>query len=154
MPAPATHTTTNAIAKALSTVETVTGPDEAATLGRAGVVAEVPVLDTTPGRLGLPPETRLAAAPAVGGVGALETPMAAGAAGAADAIGAAVAAEGGAACGKVGSLMVGAAVGLGGKLMRTVSFFGWTLALSAGLGGSAPGKLGMFSDIGFSSSQN
>jgi len=32
--------------------------------------------------------------------------------------------------GRVGSLMVGAADGLGGKLIRTVSFFGWTLPVS------------------------
>jgi hypothetical protein len=44
--------------------------------------------------------------------------------------------------------MVGAEVGLGGKLMRTVSFLGWTLAASAGLGGMAPpGKLGILSGI-------
>ncbi len=47
-----------------------------------------------------------------------------------------------------GILIVGAAVGFGGRLMRTVSFLGWTLAASAGLGGVAPvGVLGMFSDI-------
>lgn len=40
-----------------------------------------------------------------------------------------------------GILMVGAAVGLGGKLMRTVSFLGWTFAGSAGWGGGAPGGL-------------
>jgi hypothetical protein len=39
------------------------------------------------------------------------------------------------AAGKVGNLIV--AVGLGGKLMRTVSFLGWTLAASPrGLGGT------------------
>ncbi len=38
----------------------------------------------------------------------------------------------------VGNLIVGADVGLGGKLMRTVSFLGWTLEASAGLGGMAP----------------
>jgi hypothetical protein len=39
--------------------------------------------------------------------------------------------------------MVGAADGLGGKLMRTVSFLGWTLPVSF-LGGTAPlGMLGM-----------
>jgi hypothetical protein len=43
--------------------------------------------------------------------------------------------------------MVGAAEGLGGRLMRTVSFFGWTLPVSF-LGGTAPaGTLGMFSAI-------
>ena len=39
--------------------------------------------------------------------------------------------------GSVGSLMVGAAEGFGGKLMRTVSFFGWTLPVSF-FGGTAP----------------
>jgi hypothetical protein len=49
--------------------------------------------------------------------------------------------------GRVGSLMVGAAEGLGGKLMRTVSFFGWTFPVSF-FGGTAPlGMLGMFSAI-------
>jgi hypothetical protein len=38
-----------------------------------------------------------------------------------------------------GILIVGAAVGFGGKLMRTVSFFGCTLADSEGLGGTVPG---------------
>ena len=33
-----------------------------------------------------------------------------------------------------GILIVGAAVGLGGKLIRTVSFFGWILPDSPGLG--------------------
>ena len=47
-----------------------------------------------------------------------------------------------------GILIVGAAVGLGGKLMRTVSFFGCTLADSEGFGGRAPeGTLGVFSAI-------
>jgi hypothetical protein len=45
--------------------------------------------------------------------------------------------------GKVGNLIVGAADGFGGKLMRTVSFFGWTLPVSF-LGGTAPdGMLGI-----------
>jgi len=43
--------------------------------------------------------------------------------------------------------MVGAAVGLGGKLIRTVSFLGWTLPVSF-FGGTAPlGMFGMFSAI-------
>jgi hypothetical protein len=84
-----------------------------------------------------------------GGAGAL-----AAAAGTADATGAAaLTAEedgGGAPGAKVGNLIVGAEVGLGGKLMRTVSFFGCTLAASAGLGGNAPpGGLGVFSAIFF-----
>jgi hypothetical protein len=69
----------------------------------------------------------------------------------------------GGADGGVGSLIVGAALCLGGRLIRTVSFLGWTLAASAGLGGTAPvatgtftaglgtlgttGVLGVFSDI-------
>ena len=49
--------------------------------------------------------------------------------------------------GRVGNLMVGAAEGLGGRLMRTVSFLGWTLPVSF-FGGMAPvGILGMFSAI-------
>jgi hypothetical protein len=43
--------------------------------------------------------------------------------------------------------MVGAADGLGGKLIRTVSFFGWTFPVSF-FGGTAPaGTFGMFSAI-------
>jgi hypothetical protein len=43
--------------------------------------------------------------------------------------------------------MVGAAEGFGGKLMRTVSFLGWTLPVSF-FGGMAPaGTFGMFSAI-------
>ena len=50
--------------------------------------------------------------------------------------------------GSVGNLIVGAAEGFGGRLMRTVSFLGWTFAPSGGLGGTAPpGKLGMLSAI-------
>jgi hypothetical protein len=81
-----------------------------------------------------------------GGAGALE-----GAGTAATATGAAVALVGGEEPGaSVGSLMVGADVGLGGKLMRTVSFLGWTFAASAGFGGSAPpGDVGLFSAISF-----
>jgi hypothetical protein len=49
--------------------------------------------------------------------------------------------------GSVGNLIVGAAEGFGGKLILTVSFFGWTLPVSF-LGGTAPlGILGMFSAI-------
>ena len=49
--------------------------------------------------------------------------------------------------GSVGSLMVGAAEGLGGKLMRTVSFLGWTLPVSFFGGTAPPGVLGMLSAI-------
>jgi hypothetical protein len=49
--------------------------------------------------------------------------------------------------GSVGNLMVGAAEGLGGRLMRTVSFLGWTFPVSF-FGGTAPlGMLGIFSAI-------
>ncbi len=49
--------------------------------------------------------------------------------------------------GRVGSLMVGAAEGFGGRLMRTVSFLGWTFPVSF-FGGIAPaGVFGMFSAI-------
>jgi hypothetical protein len=79
------------------------------------------------------------------GAGALEG------AGAAATGAAAEAPEGGGVPGaKVGSLIVGAEVGFGGKLMRTVSFLGWTLEASAGLGGNAPpGGVGMLSAISF-----
>ena len=47
-----------------------------------------------------------------------------------------------------GILIVGAAVGFGGKLIRTVSFFGWilpdSLALGGAGGGVAPGPVGIF----------
>jgi len=50
--------------------------------------------------------------------------------------------------GSVGSLMVGAVDGFGGKLMRTVSFLGWTLPVSFFTGGTAPaGAPGMFDEI-------
>jgi hypothetical protein len=49
--------------------------------------------------------------------------------------------------GRVGSLIVGAAEGFGGKLIRTVSFFGWTLPVSFFGGIAPPGVLGMFSAI-------
>jgi len=45
--------------------------------------------------------------------------------------------------GSVGSLMVGAAEGFGGKLMRTVSFLGWTLPVSFFGGTAPPGAPGM-----------
>ena len=52
--------------------------------------------------------------------------------------------------GSEGNLMVAGDAGFGGKLMRTVSFFGCTLAASAGLGGTAPaGGLGLVSAIKF-----
>lgn len=93
-------------------------------------------LEAGPGRVAI------GAAEARGAGGA-----AAGAGAAVGAIGAAEAAPVGPPGGSVGSLIVGAAVGLGGKLMRTVSFLGWTLPVSF-FGGTAPaGLLGMFSAI-------
>ena len=51
--------------------------------------------------------------------------------------------------GAEGNRIVGEADGFGGKLIRTVSFFGWTLAASAGFGGGAgpPVGVGVFSAI-------
>lgn len=51
--------------------------------------------------------------------------------------------------GSVGNLIVGAAVGFGGSVMRTVSFFGWTLPVSFFGGKAPPGALGIFSAISF-----
>jgi hypothetical protein len=49
--------------------------------------------------------------------------------------------------GRVGNFIVGAAEGFGGRLMRTVSFLGWTLPVSF-FGGTAPaGMFGIFSAI-------
>src|SRR3954452_17278260 len=45
--------------------------------------------------------------------------------------------------GSVGSLIVGAAEGFGGKLIRTVSFLGWTLPVSFFGGTAPPGMLGI-----------
>ena len=69
--------------------------------------------------------------------------------GAVAAAGAAAAGAGAAAApgGSVGNLIVGAAEGLGGRLIRTVSFLGWTFPVSF-FGGTAPlGTFGMFSAI-------
>ena len=51
--------------------------------------------------------------------------------------------------GAEGNRIVGEADGFGGKLIRTVSFLGWTLAASAGFGGGAgpPVGVGLFSAI-------
>jgi hypothetical protein len=87
--------------------------------------------------------TAAAAGAADAGLGA------AGAAATATATGAAALEGGGAPGANVGNLIVGAEVGLGGKLMRTVSFFGWTFEASAGFGGSAPPGVGILSAISF-----
>lgn len=100
------------------------------------------------------------------GAAGVERAAATGAAGAAVAARGALVARAGAAAGaaaaavaegppggKVGSLIVGAAEGLGGKLMRTVSFLGWTFPVSF-FGGTAPvGMLGIFSAIKYMWSQ-
>jgi len=87
------------------------------------------------------------------GAAAVETVLRVAGAAAGAAAGFAAAAGGGAALGapvgppggNVGSLIVGAVDGLGGKLMRTVSFLGWTLPVSFFAGGTAPaGAPGMF----------
>jgi hypothetical protein len=91
---------------------------------------------------------RAGAAPEAGGAGGAAALDGAGtpttvAAGAAEPM-----AGGGVPGAKVGSFIVGAEVGLGGRLMRTVSFFGWTFAASADLGGKAPpGDIGLLSAI-------
>ena len=84
--------------------------------------------------------TETGAAPAAGGTGGRGAAAAAGGTPMAGAGG-----GGGPPAGSVGNLIVGEEVGLGGRLMRTVSFFGCTLAASGGLGGTAPaGLAGMF----------
>lgn len=89
-----------------------------------------------------------AAATGRAGAGAEATGAAAGAAAGAATGAAAGGCGGGGAPAGDGILIAGPAVGLGGRLMRTVSFFGWTFAASAGLGGTAPaGELGVFSAI-------
>src|SRR6185369_1764249 len=85
-----------------------------------------------------------------GRAGAATVGAAAGAPAEATAVAVTAAAGGGAPAGNEGSLIVGEALGFGGKLMRTVSFFGCTLAASAGLGGTAPaGEFGLGSAIKF-----
>lgn len=49
-----------------------------------------------------------------------------------------------------GILMVGAEVGFGGRLIRTVSFLGWILAASAGLGGKESAGAGDDAGVGVS----
>jgi hypothetical protein len=57
-------------------------------------------------------------------------------------------AAGGGPAEEAGIRIVGAAEGFGGKLMRTVSFLGWTFAASAGFGGTgAPDGFGVSSAI-------
>jgi hypothetical protein len=117
------------------TPETITGAiGRGAAEGPAAGLAEVAGAETRAGVAG--PEDG-------GGAGALDW--------AETATGAAALADDGAPGASVGSLIVGDEVGLGGKLMRTVSFFGWTFEASAGLGGRAPpGDVGKLSAIFFS----
>lgn len=86
------------------------------------------------------------AAAAARGAGAAAAGAAARGAGAGGAPGAGIWADGPPG-GNVGNLIVGAADGFGGRLIRTVSFFGWTLPVSF-FGGTAPaGGVGMLSAI-------
>src|SRR5437588_385131 len=144
---PAAMLTTNAtIASPLSrplTVATATGAD---VFGFGADAAGAP-----PGRgtVGAGAGERAAGAPGAGrgaagagaGVGGLKV---LGAPGAGAAPGAAAGDAAGPPAGRVGKRIV--AVGLGGKLMRTVSFFGWTFAPSGGLGGPG-GTFGLLSAI-------
>jgi hypothetical protein len=116
-----------AIAKPLSTMLIV----GAATIGRGTGAGR-----GTAAGAGAAGRTALPALVAAVGAAAAGAPAATGAAGAGVA---AATAEG------EGILIVGAAVGLGGRLIRTVSFLGCTLADSEGLGGT--GTFGAFSAI-------
>src|SRR5437899_1973820 len=114
------------------------------------LTARAPAIGAGAGRgaAGAARVTAGAAAPLRGGLGAW-----AGAAVLKDGAGAAEGPPAGPPGGSVGNLIVGAAEGLGGKLMRTVSFLGWTFPVSF-FGGIAPvGMLGMFSAIKFQSIQ-
>jgi hypothetical protein len=131
LPTAAKPITAAEMARMVSTMLTVRAAGTGASAGRGAAGAAV----------------RGAAGAAAAARGAL-----AGAAGAALAAGAAAAGAEpplGPPGGSVGSLMVGAAEGLGGRLIRTVSFFGWTFPVSF-FGGTAPvGMLGIFSAIKF-----
>ncbi len=112
------------------------------------------VIPVTEGAIALREGARGAAAAAEGG-GTVDEGRDAGAGGGLPAGGAGGAGEaaalGAVATAGVGILIVGAAVGFGGRLIRTVSFLGWTLAASAGLGGAgAAGVSGVFSAINIS----
>ena len=128
LPTAASPTTAAAIARPMSRVLTAGRPATGAAAARGAAAAE-----------------RVAAGAAAAARGALGGRAAA--ALGADAGGAAAGPPVGPPGGSVGSLMVGAAEGLGGKLIRTVSFLGWTFPVSF-FGGTAPlGTLGIFSAI-------
>ena len=137
--------TTASTVSNVPTVRAGAGALAAAATGAFAGAAGAPGRDTAvPGR----PPAALGGAggggaePAGRGAAAVGAAAATGAAGRGAAVGAAAA---GAALvgGKEGSLIVGAAVGLGGRAMRTVSFFGCTLAASGGFGGTPPGVGGI-----------
>jgi hypothetical protein len=87
-------------------------------------------------------------APAGGGAGGATTRPGAGAGAAGAGDGRAAGAAAAPLAGSVGNLMVAVGDGFGGRLMRTVSFFGCTLAESPGFGGTPPpGVLGVLSAI-------
>ena len=134
---------TNAtMASTLSNTPTVAGGFGAAALGGA---AAVPGLAAADGAAALGADAEASLAPGAGAAARAAGAAAAAAGGGAAPAGAAgtetagvPAGAGALEAGKVGNLIVGEAVGLGGSAIRTVSFFGWTLA-SAGLGGGPPG---------------
>ena len=137
-PTAARATTAAAMASILSTglmLVTAAGAGLAAGLGAVvGAAAAGAAAAERAGAAGAA-ELRKAGAPGAGGVGAA---------------GAALEAPVGPPGGKVGSLMVGAAVGLGGRLMRTVSFLGWTRPVDFFIGSApagAPGLIGGISAI-------
>lgn len=135
--------------------KTRTNAAKLATAAAAAKIMSILLISAVAGRggaaaLGAAPETArgaaVGAADAVGATAAAgpEVPGGRGAE-----VGMAAAVETGVAATGVGNLMVGAVVGLGGKLMRTVSFLGCTLAASAGRGGTAPcGIFGIFGIFG------
>lgn len=138
MPSASTPSTMAATASALS--RPVMAGAAATTAGRAATGA------------GVARGTAGAAAAVARGAAAAAAGAATGAAAGAPAAGAAAATAGaglpaGPPGGRVGSLIVGAAVGFGGKVMRTVSFLGWTLPVSFFGGTAPPGRFGMFSGI-------
>jgi len=132
-----TQTIAATTAKTVSMVPTV----RAAGAGRDGAGAGAFAGTGAAGR-----DTAVPGRTAAGAAGAGRGACVAGAAapagrGAAGAPGAGAAAPAGAAPagGNDGNLIVGADVGFGGRAMRTVSFLGWTLAASGGLGGKPLG---------------
>jgi len=154
-PMAASPTTAAAMAKPISRPLTVFFADDAGGRGAGAAERAAGAGAATPAEEG-GRATAAPLAPEVGGTGGAGEAEAgragAGAAGAAAAEGGGAlgAADGGGGppAGRLGNLMVADEEGLGGRLMRTVSFLGWTLAASPGLGGTGPaGMFGVFSAI-------